>query len=70
MAVPAATLAGLTNEGIDMMDDLEDFDDEDLKQVMSNLRHPGGTIPDPTDATGVRRLPTPAYVFGAKSYKR
>ena len=70
MAIPAATLPGLTNEGIDMVDDLEDFDDDDLKQVMSNLRRPGGTIPDPTDVAGVRRIPTPAYVFGAKSYKR
>lgn len=68
MAVPAATLPGLTAEGIDLVDDLEEFDDSDLKQVMSNLRKPAGTMADP--ANPGNQIPIPPYVFGAKSYKR
>jgi hypothetical protein len=68
MAVPLPTVAGLAIEGIDNVDDLLDFDDEDLKTVMDNLRKPAGTIPDPENAGQV--IPRPSYVFGAKCYKR
>ena len=68
MAVPVATVDGLAMEGIDDVDDLLDFDDEDLKTVMDNLRKPAGTIPDPANTAQV--IPRPSYVFGAKCYKR
>ena len=68
MAIPAATMPGLTVEGIDRVDDLEEFDDGDLKQVIANLRKPSGTMSDPNNPTV--QIPRPSYVFGAKSYKR
>jgi hypothetical protein len=68
MGVPELTLPGLAIEGITTPDDLLDFNEDDLKTVMSNLRRPAGTIPDPADATAV--IPRPSYEFGAKSFKR
>ena len=68
MGIPALTLPGLAIEGITVPDDLLDFNEDDLKTVMSNLRRPAGTIPDPADPTAV--IPRPSYEFGAKSFKR
>lgn len=68
MGIPALTLPGLAVEGITSPDDLLDFNEDDLKTVMSNLRRPAGTIPDPDDANAV--IPRPSYEFGAKSFKR
>ena len=62
MAVPVATVDGLAMEGIDDVDDLLDFDDEDLKTVMDNLRKPAGTIPDPANAAP--RHPIPFFGLG------
>ena len=66
MAIPAATIPGLQAEGIVAVDDLEEFNDDDLSTLMSNLRRPAGTT---TDQNG-NVVPNPSYVLGAKSLKR
>lgn len=69
MAIPQATVnGGLMAEGIATVDDLGEFEDRDFKAIQENLRKPGGTVPDPADASN--RIPTPSYVLGAKSLKR
>ena len=56
MAIPHATVMELRNEEINTMDDLEEFDKDQLDQVAQNLRRPahGGA----------------AFTLGAKSQKR
>ena len=71
MGIPHATVIQLQNEGISTVDDLTDFDKDGLQQVADNLRRPGGRIPDPTQgAAQGATLPTPPFIFGAKSQKR
>ena len=71
MAMPAATVAQLANEGISTVSDLVDFDKDSLQQIASNLRRPGGRIPDPDpNAPRGATIPTPPFVFGAKSQMR
>ena len=55
-AIPHNTVLELRNKGINTVDDLEDFDKDDLDQIAHNLCRP---------ASG-----TAAFVFGAKSQKR
>ena len=70
MGVQHATVVQLALEGIQTVDDLADFDKEALQQLADNLRRPGGRVPnpDPGAATG-STIPTPAFVFGAKSHR-
>ena len=71
MALPRATVLQLQNEGILTVADLQDFDRETLSQIAGNLRRPGGRIPDPTHgAAAGATIPTPPFVFGAKSQMR
>ena len=75
LAVDALTLPGLAQEGISLVDDLEDFTEEDIKQVANNLRKPAGMMPnpnaaDPPTALAPARIPQTPFVFGAKSMKR
>jgi hypothetical protein len=71
MGIPNATVIQLQNEGISTVDDLNDFDKDTLQQVADNLRRPGGRVPDPTPgAAAGSTIPTPPFVFGAKSQKR
>ena len=71
MGIPAATAAQLALEGMDTVESLADFDTETLAQLASNLRRPGGRVPDPDPgAAPGATIPTPAFVFGAKSQKR
>jgi hypothetical protein len=71
MAIPHATRMQLQEEGIDDVSDLADFHKDTLKQVADNLRRPGGRVPnpDPGAAAGAM-IPTPPFVFGAKSQMR
>ena len=55
-------------EGIATVEDLEEFNDDDLKAVQDNLRKPAGTVPDSNNVS--QRVPAPSYVLGAKSVKR
>ena len=71
MGLPNATVVELQNEGITTVNDLVDFDKDTIKQVSENLRRPAGRIPDPDPgAAPGATIPTPPFVFGAKSQKR
>jgi len=56
MAIPNATVVQLQTEGITNVDDLGEFDEDNLSQVATNLRRPPGGVA--------------AFTFGAKSQKR
>ena len=71
MGVQHATVVQLAQEGIQSVDDLADFDKEELQQLADNLRRPGGRVPNPDPGAAVgETIPMPAFVFGAKSQKR
>ena len=71
MGIPHVTVLQLQLEGISTVDDLADFDKDSLQQLADNLRRPGGRVPDPNpNAAPGATIPTPPFVFGAKSQKR
>ena len=71
MALPQRTRVQLQAEGLTVVADLLDFDDDSLKQMADNLRRPGGTVQDPNpNAAAGAMIPTPAFVLGAKSQMR
>lgn len=71
MALPNATVVQLQQEGISTVDDLTDFDKDSLEQVAESCRRPGGRIVNPdTNAPAGSTIPTPPFVFGAKSLLR
>jgi hypothetical protein len=70
MAIPADTRLQLQTEGIDTVDDLSEFDDDNLKQISENLHRPSGRVPaNPAHPDGLT-ISTPPFVFGAKSLNR
>jgi hypothetical protein len=71
MGIPNETVIQLQQEGITTVEDLVDFDKDTMEQIAANLRHPAGRIPDPNpNAAPGATIPTPSFVFGAKSQKR
>ena len=71
MGIPQAMVAQLQIEGITTISDLADFEKETLQQMADNLRKPGGRVPDPNPAAAAgATIPTPPFVFGAKSQHR
>ena len=68
MALPAATVTKLAEEGILSPADLSEFDEKAMGQIADNLRRPGGRVVDPNDPNAT--IPTPPFVFGAKSQQR
>ena len=71
MALPHETRIRLQVEGLDAVADLQEFDEETLKQLAENLRKPGGAVPDPNPGAAPGAvIPTPAFVFGAKTQTR
>ena len=79
MAIPRPTLLQLQNEGITSVDDLAKFDKETLQHIVDKMRRPDSIIPDPNyvppapmpvPAPIVPTVPTPPFIFGAKSQKR
>ena len=71
MVLPHRTVIQLQNEGISTVDDLADFDKDSLEQVAESCRRPGGWVPNPhTNAAAGSTIPTPPFVFGAKSLLR
>jgi hypothetical protein len=65
------TLIQLQEEGIQSVDDLAEFDKDTIEQIAANMRRPAGRIPDPNPAAADgATVPTPPFVFGAKSQKR
>ena len=68
MGIPHATMLQLQSEGITSVSDLADFNKDSLQQLADNLRRPEGCIPDPNPtAQPGSTIPTPPFVFGAKS---
>jgi hypothetical protein len=58
-------------EGIILVDDLVDFEKDTLEQIAANLRRPAGRVDDPKpNADEGATIPTPPFIFGAKSQKR
>ena len=71
MGIRHATMLQLQSEGIISVSDLADFNKDSLQQLVDNLRHPGGCVPDPNPAAQPgSTIPTPPFVFGAKSQRR
>ena len=71
MGIPHVTVVQLQAEGITSVLDLADFNKDSLQQLVDNLRHPGGRVPDPNPAAQPgSTIPTPPFVFGAKSQRR
>ena len=71
MALPGATRIQLQVEGINLVDDLAEFDKETIDQIATNLRNPGGRVPNPDPNAGIgATIPTPPFVFGARSKMR
>ena len=70
ICVPAATMDRLQQEGIASPVDLKDFDDEALKIVKENLQCPFGRVADPNPNANGATIPTPAFMFGARSQTR
>ena len=71
MGIPHATVMQLQSEGITLVSDLADFDKNSLQQLADNLRRPSGLVLDPNPgAPPGSTIPTPPFVFGAKSQKR
>ena len=68
MGIPHATVLQLQSKGINLVSDLVDFNTTSLRQLADNLRCPGGCVPvlNPTAQPG-STIPTPPFVFGAKS---
>jgi hypothetical protein len=56
MAIPAATVQQLSNEGINTIDDLLEFDKDSIEQIAQNMRRPPAGLPP--------------FTFSAKSQKR
>ena len=66
MALPTNTRLGISQEGLEDLDDLFEFDEKSLKQITKNLCRPGGRVPDPyTNAAVGATIPTPSIDFGA-----
>ena len=71
MGIPNVTVVQLTEEGIAGVDDLVEFDKDTIEQIAANLRRPAGKVPDPNPGAAVgATIPTPPFVFGAKSQQR
>jgi hypothetical protein len=71
MGIPNAKVVQLQAEGIGSVDDLVDFDKDTIEQIAANLRRPAGRVPDPNPAAAAGfTVPTPPFVFGAKSQQR
>ena len=68
MGIPAETRERIKDEGIENVGDLIDFDKEAIKLIAESLQRPAGRILDPNDPDAT--IPTPPFVFGAKSQKR
>jgi hypothetical protein len=71
MAMEVRTMFQRPNEGITTVEDLLEFDEESLKQVVANLRRPAHQVPNtaPGAAAGSTMKEQP-FVIGAKSQTR
>ena len=71
MGIPHVIVVQLQAKGITLVSDLTDFNKDSLHQLADNLKRPGGCIPDPNPtAQPGSTIPTPPFIFGAKSQRR
>ena len=71
MGIPHIIVVQLQAEGVTSVSDLTDFNKDSLQQLADNLKCPGGHVPDPNPtAQPGSTIPTPPFVFGAKSQRR
>ena len=66
MGITNHTRVQLVNEGIEFVDDLGEFTDDDLDQIAKNLGQPGSTF----DATINALVPAVPFTIGARSIIR
>jgi hypothetical protein len=69
MGIPHATVVQLQEEGINVIDDLVDFDVDTIKQVAENLRRPTGRVPHPNGVANAT-IATPPFKLAAMSQFR
>ena len=70
MGFPHTTVLQLQSKGITLVSDVADFIKDSLQQLADNLRCPGRHVPDPNPAAQPgSTIPTPPFVFGAKSQR-
>ena len=67
LGIHSDTVSRLAEEGIERPEDLIEFNSENVKTIVGNLRRPGGTVPE--GRTG-RTVPTQPFKFGAKAVLR
>ena len=71
MGIPHATVVRLRDEGITSVHDLSEFYKDGLAAIANNLRRPAGRVADPDPgAEAGATIPTPPFVFGARSQAR
>jgi hypothetical protein len=71
MRIPNATTIQLQEEGVLNVDNLVDFDKDTVEHIAANLQRPAGRAADPNPAAAAgAMIPTPPFVFGAKSQHR
>jgi hypothetical protein len=69
MGIPNETIATMQAKGITNVQDLAEK--ESLQQLDDILRRPGGRVSDPNpNAAPGATIPTPGFVFGARSQQR
>ena len=70
MGILHATIMQLQHQWIIPVDGLADIDKDSLQQLVDNLCHPSGRVPDPNLNAGQRATtPTAGFLFGAKPQK-
>ena len=71
LGISNVTVVQLQAEGIAGIENLADFDKETTEQIATNLQYPAGRVADPNaGAAAGATIPTPPFVFGAKSQQR
>eukprot|EP00957_Ditylum_brightwellii_P180529 13751547-Ditylum_brightwellii.AAC.1 len=73
MEVSNETLARLSLEGIKKVEDLTEFSKDNWKQVVENIKRPGGRMKNPDKVQGndnPSTIPQTPYPFGVRTQKR
>jgi hypothetical protein len=71
IGIPNRTVDQLQTEELTAVEDLAEFDKENIEGMPSNLRRLAGRIADPNPGAAERgTIPTPPFAFGAKSHQR
>ena len=65
---PSARRVAIQNEGLSVIEDLLEFDDDGIKTLCSSVRKPGGLVVDPNDPN--RQITNPGFNIPAICEKR